>query len=220
MVRYQTLVCVARRIIEFEFSAWPPFFVLEPNDSWTVEQALQYCLMQAHNETEAKYRQIEVSLNQQFDKGKNDIWNCHEKVVQESQSTNPQTSRSMRDTAMNSSKRHQQVALHTTVNVEITSGHYAGSTFKLVPKHRQPCWVGRSQGKKFKDRGISLPKDLEISTTHGKFELVGSKLHYTDTGSTNGSKVHGEDLTPDTPLPLEDGLELVLGQSVLKISLS
>ena len=104
--------------------------------------------------------------------------------------------------------------------LKIIAGQYAGNTYKLVPKLRQPCWVGRSQGKKFKDRGISLPKDLEISTTHGKFELVGSKLHYTDTGSTNGSKVNGQDLAPDTPLPLEDGLELVLGQSVLKIFLS
>ena len=126
----------------------------------------------------------------------------------------------MRDIAKTSSKRNLKGAVPTTVNVEITTGHYAGNTYKLTPKVRQPCWVGRSQGRKFKDRGISLPKDLEISTTHGKFETIGGVLHYTDTGSTNGSKVRGEDLTPETPLPLTEGLELVLGQSVLKIHLS
>lgn len=203
------------------FSNYPFSPEDEPNDSWTVEQVLQFCLMQAHKETEEKHRQIEVSLNTQFDKGKVEIWRCHEKVLAETTTTSPQaSSRPMRDTTKAGVKRNPKGAMPTAVNVEITSGHYAGSTYTLTPKARQPCWVGRSQGKKFKDRGISLPKDLEISTTHGKFELVGGKLHYTDTGSTNGSKVHGEDLAPDTPLFLEDGIELVLGQSVLKIYFS
>jgi FHA domain len=193
----------------------------EPNDAWTVEQALQYCLIQAHKETEAKYHQIEVSLNQQFEKGKNEIWKCHEKVLEESKKANVQNSPCpTRDITKNGNSGKQSAKAPTTVNVEIIGGHYAGNTYNLTPKVRQPCWVGRSQGKKFKDRGISLSKDLEISTTHGKFELVGGKLHYTDAGSTNGSKVYGEDLPPEKPFPLVNGVELVLGQSILRIHLS
>lgn len=192
----------------------------EPNGSWTIEQALQYCLMQAHQETEAKYHQIEGSLNQQFDKGRTEIWKCHDRVIEESKNGLQVSPRPTRDAANNCGNRNQNGATFTTVNVEIVGGHYSRNKYKLTPKLRQPCWVGRSQGKKFKDRGISLSKDLEISTTHGKFELVGGKLYYTDTGSTNGSKVHGEDLPPDKPFLLEDGVQLVLGQSVLKISLS
>ena len=105
--------------------------------------------------------------------------------------------------------------------LEIIGGHYSGNTYALVPNKRNPCWVGRSQGKKFKERGISLSKDLEISTSHGKFEIIGGSFYYTDAGSTNGSKVHGtQEIVPDTPFPLEDGIEFTLGQSVLKVSLS
>ena len=198
------------------FSA--PF--LEPTDTWTVEQALQHCLLQAHRETEEKYNQIETSLNQQFEKGKNDIWKCHKRVLEEctnDQSPNPNV---LRDVSSKSGSKPRKAISPTTVHIEIIGGHYNGTSYNLMPKARHPCWVGRSQGRKFKDRGISLSKDIEISTTHGKFEVIAGKLHYTDTGSTNGSKVGETELEPDTPLPLENGTELILGQSILRITLS
>lgn len=183
-----------------------------------MEQALQYCLLQAHKETEEKYSQIETSLNQQVEKGKKEIWKCHEKVIEENNNQSPHNPTGCRKNKPKQASKKGN--LPSTINVQIIGGHYAGNTYTLVPKVRHPCWVGRSQGKKFKERGISLSKDLEISTTHGKFELVGGKLHYTDTGSTNGSKVGSEELNPDTPFPLENGTELILGQSILKITLS
>lgn len=186
-----------------------------------MEQALQYCLLQAHKETEGKYYQIEVSLNQQFEKGKSEIWKCHKNVVEASKNTN--SPNPMRDTTNSNENRQAKATKSTTVNVEITSGLHAGKTYKLMPKARKPCWVGRSQGKKFRDLGISLSKDGEVSTCHGKFELVKGQLCFTDTGSTNGTKLGtslGEELTPQKPYPLEDGLQLVLGGSTFKILLS
>jgi hypothetical protein len=107
-----------------------------------------------------------------------------------------------------------------TIRVEIVGGMYEGKVFDLQPKPRTPCMVGRSGGKKFKDKGISLTKDLEVSTTHGKFEIINGHFYFTDTGSTNGTKVEGEELEADTPYPLTNNLEILCGQTLLKIILS
>jgi hypothetical protein len=106
-----------------------------------------------------------------------------------------------------------------TIRVEIVGGMYEGKVFDLQPKPRGPCMVGRSGGKKFKDKGISLTKDLEVSTTHGKFEIINGNFYFTDTGSTNGTKVEGEELEPDTPFPLTNNLVILCGQTLLKITL-
>jgi hypothetical protein len=180
-----------------------------------VEETLQYCLLQAHKETDDKFEQIETSLNQHLERGKEEIRKYHQSIMEGGENQNPQTS----SATLNGEPTSTKGKALTTINVEIKGGQYAGNTYQLVPKPRYPCWVGRSQGKKFRERGISMPKDLEISTTHGKFEVKQGKLYYTDTGSTNGSKVGGEEIAPDTPRLLEDGMELTLGQSTLVISL-
>jgi hypothetical protein len=120
--------------------------------------------------------------------------------------------------AQKGSSKSKTTAAHV-IRVEIVAGMYEGKVFDLQPKARTPCMVGRSQGKKFKDKGISLAKDLEVSTTHGKFEIINGNLYFTDTGSTNGTKVEGEELEPDTPYPLTNNLEILCGQSLLKITL-
>jgi FHA domain len=200
------------------------FTSTEPTDDWSVEQVLQYYLLRAHKETEEKYHQIETSLSQQFEKGTSEIWECHTKVLEAGSKNSP-----IRSSSANTSGTKAQTceipmakttSKPTTIHVQIVAGPHAPRSYEVVPKPKFPCFVGRSQGTKFKNRGVSLHKDSEISTTHGQFEVRQGKLYYTDLASTNGSKVGGEDLTPDTPLLLENGTELVLGQSTLKITLS
>ena len=99
--------------------------------------------------------------------------------------------------------------------------------------------MGRSKGKKFVTNGISLFKDQEVSTTHGKIiveeeeEKEEKKEHSTttrmnnprqlfyfvDVGSTNGTFYNGVALEPHQRLLLTNDMELRVGNSVLKISL-
>jgi len=105
-----------------------------------------------------------------------------------------------------------------SVQIEIISGPHSGETYTLSPSLRKPCFIGRSTGKKFRDRGISLSKDSEVSTTHGKFEMKpGGLIFFTDTGSTNGTLHQGVELDDNVPLKLEENMELLVGSSVLKI---
>jgi hypothetical protein len=63
-------------------------------------------------------------------------------------------------------------SLSPTITVQITVGPHAPSTYTIHPKPNTPCVIGRSKGKKFTKNGISLYKDQEVSTTHGKFLVV------------------------------------------------
>lgn len=51
--------------------------------------------------------------------------------------------------------------------------------------------MGRSTGKAFKEKGVSLYKDKEISTTHAKIELRNGQAFLIDADSTNGTLLNG-----------------------------
>ncbi len=97
--------------------------------------------------------------------------------------------------------------------------------------------MGRSKGKKFVTNGISLFKDQEVSTTHGKVIVEEEEeeekkeysttrmnsprllFYFVDVGSTNGTFYNGIALEPHQRLLLENDMELRVGNSVLKIVL-
>lgn len=136
-----------------------------------------------------------------------------------------------------------------TITVQITVGPHAPSTYTLHPKPNTHCVVGRSKGKKFSKNGISLYKDQEVSTTHGKFLVVmedeaeevldddiennddngaaGSnsrmkikpRYYYVDVGSTNGTIYNEVALVPNVKLELKNGMEIKVGNSLLRICL-
>lgn len=107
-----------------------------------------------------------------------------------------------------------------TIHIDLLGGPYEGAFFDLQPKSRSHAWIGRSSSAKFKDRGISLPQDLEISTSHGRFELKGGTFYYTDIASTNGSRINGEECEPNVPYELsETGMMILAGQTMMKVTL-
>ncbi len=107
-----------------------------------------------------------------------------------------------------------------TIHIDVVDGPYNGEFYDLQPKSRSPCWLGRSSSAKFKERGISLPLDLEVSTTHGKFEFKQGKFFYTDAGSTNGTRINGEECETNEPYELTaKGMTILAGQTTMKVTL-
>ena len=107
-----------------------------------------------------------------------------------------------------------------TIHIDIVGGPYEGTFYDLQPKSRCHAWIGRSSSAKFKDRGISLPQDLEVSTSHGRFEFKGGKFYFTDVASTNGTRINGEGCEPNVPYELPaTGMTILAGQTIMKVTL-
>ncbi len=106
------------------------------------------------------------------------------------------------------------------IHIQVTTGPHAGLTATVQPKPNSACLVGRSAGKKFREKGVSLSKDSEVSTTHGKFEIISGKAYFTDVGSTNGTVCKDRVLATNEAFLLEEPVELILGGSTLRITLS
>jgi len=108
-----------------------------------------------------------------------------------------------------------------------TAGPHAGTVFELKVRKDEPCYLGRSSGKKFKANGVSLPKDGEVSTSHAKILLQSGKVVVVDLGSTNGTVLDGTELHEfvpatlvalDHPRPRRGLTTLVLGGTSLQLT--
>lgn len=123
-------------------------------------------------------------------------------------------------TSAAASNSNNNSSKHDTIHIEVVAGPYEGKFFDLQPRPRSHCWLGRSSSAKFKDRGISLPLDLEVSTSHGKFEVKQGKLYYTDVASTNGTRINGEECEPNQPYELKaKGMTILAGQTTMKVTI-
>jgi len=195
----------------------------EPKPEWTIEHLLQWSLLRCQQETMLKSNELQQSLQEQFEIGKQDCLNELEKLKKEKQvkaDEQQELKVQEKENVNNNSSNDKLIVPPSSIHIEIYSGPHKGSTFLLQPRQRRPCFVGRSTSKKFRDRGISLSSDTETSTTHGKFQIMADGLFYfTDTDSTNGTLHKGKELEGFVPLLLENGMELLIGSSLLKISL-
>jgi hypothetical protein len=161
-----------------------------------VEELTQWCLLKSLEAIDAAGRTETEQIRSQFDL---------ETIVKRFQSVYEMESKA--------SSSQQVGRAVPKLQVEVVEGPYIGKKWELQPRPKQPCFIGRSQGKKFRDKGISIPKDLEVSTTHGKFEVVGHSIYFTDTESTNGSYLREDDQVK--PLEREKAYHIITGSVLI-----
>lgn len=244
----------------------------EPTNEWTIEQLLQWCVLQSEARTNERRDELIGALREQMAEGRKVLLEAHEQAVkatagqdgeEEEEEVNANDTSSGKtmgtdevmedasasaknananadeniangadETAAAAAAKATEAAAPPkkstrskaasgsvkTVRAEVIEGLYAGQTFDLKPKSRSPCFIGRSAGKKFRDRGISMPNDGEVSTTHAKVEVKGGKAYYTDVGSTNGTLLNGEEVEPNVPLLITDGMQLLIGAELVRFS--
>ena len=202
------------------------FSIIEPTEDWKVEQVLWWLLLRSQGESEGLYEVLVDSLQKQLEVGKAELWDAHKQVSDilngndnnnggENENIHPTSSSSKAAAATTGAKID-------TIHVDIIGGYYEGQSFDVMPKagSKNACWVGRSAGKKFRDKGISLPKDLEVSTSHGRFEYARGEFFYKDCASTNGSRIFDADIEPNVTYKLTDDMEITVGQTVMKVTLT
>lgn len=223
-----------------------------PNDSWTIEQLLFWSLDQYHSAAISKTNSHLGALRLQCENECDDVIMLHELAVKmkddNQDHVDPQHNHDLQQLKLKQPPAATTNTAKAALIITIISGPHASQTYKLQPKHTQPCLIGRSKGKKFLRNGISLSKDQEVSTTHGKFSVeelvleldesdddagnnimghdsqaqvqaqVQKKFYYTDVGSTNGSTVGEARLEANVRVEIEEGMELRIGNSTLKIA--
>jgi hypothetical protein len=107
-----------------------------------------------------------------------------------------------------SPRAREGVLAPLTVRVEDTNDH---STVEYTFTH-SPVRIGRSGRNE-----LSLPHRF-VSASHGLVEFSADGVRYTDLGSTNGSALEGEAITPRVPVSLPPGAALSIGPLRLTFS--
>lgn len=109
------------------------------------------------------------------------------------------------------------------VTLKIHTGPHMGQKFRLeVPegKIEETFKLGRSGAKSYKEKGVSLYKDKEVSTTHARMEIRNGEVFYIDTKSTNGSFINNERIEVNMPTRVRDGDTLTMGASEISVAVS
>jgi FHA domain len=222
--------------------------ILEPTEDWTVDQVMNWWLLHSKSETDATRDELIAKLQTQLEDGIERLWHDHEQVKQVllgkntmdenqdpqlttgenqptegllkegSEGTRPSGGQAAATTTTSSSSNNSSSTSIRLV-VEIVGGDYVGKVFELDQLAHEPAIVGRSRGKKVLKHGISLPKDPEVSTTHGKFlAKTGGRVFYVDDGSTNGSMINRQLIQSHVEIPLESGMEIQVGGTLLLVT--
>ena len=108
-----------------------------------------------------------------------------------------------------------------SVLLKCVGGPHLGQKFKLEMNEgatEDVFKMGRSTGRNFKEHGVSLYKDKEISTTHARIEIRNGQVFLIDNRSTNGTQLNGVDAEPQTPLLLKTGDIITMGGCELEVN--
>jgi len=183
-------------------------------------------LLRSKDETDAAYEKTVEQLQTQLDAGMKSLWDDHEQVkaiIRDGENSDPQRQdepegQERANEKTSASKSGKEVLPKGTIRVDIVQGHYAGEIVYLKPTSKS-SFIGRSQSKKYTNNGISLPHDAEVSTSHGRFLPKNGGFVYIDDGSTNGTKVDGTEIERHAEVPLETGMKILVGATILSITL-
>mmetsp|Transcript_17361 Transcript_17361/g.66129 ORF Transcript_17361/g.66129 Transcript_17361/m.66129 type:complete len:199 (-) Transcript_17361:48-644(-) len=115
-------------------------------------------------------------------------------------------------------KNGQIPAEKMDVVLTVESGPHQGEEFRLEP-FAGVCYIGRSTGKRYRERGASLCNDPEASTLHAKIRVTRGKIVFTDAGSTNGSTVNGAPVDEGDAITIEHDMVLGIGGCSLRVAL-
>ena len=109
------------------------------------------------------------------------------------------------------------------MHLKVVAGQHMGQKFRLelpAGKNEEVFKVGRSSSKAYKEKGVSLYKDKEVSTAHARIEIRNGEAFYVDMRSTNGSSVNSKMVEVNVPTRLNDGDVLGIGGSEVSITIT
>lgn len=170
------------------------------DDEITVEQYLEKQCKEMIDEVQKKTKDLISRLRKEFVAGKKDI----EQMMSSSLT----------------SKNDKKVC----ILLKVLSGPHIGQKFRLENAKESDTEavfkLGRSTGKAFKEKGVSLYKDKEVSTTHARIEIRNGEIFYVDTKSTNGSQLNKAEIESQVPTRLKDGDVLGIGGSDVSVKIA
>eukprot|EP00596_Hydrurales_sp_CCMP1899_P008472 CAMPEP_0119052016 /NCGR_PEP_ID=MMETSP1177-20130426/73449_1 /TAXON_ID=2985 /ORGANISM="Ochromonas sp, Strain CCMP1899" /LENGTH=639 /DNA_ID=CAMNT_0007031441 /DNA_START=267 /DNA_END=2187 /DNA_ORIENTATION=+ len=109
------------------------------------------------------------------------------------------------------------------ITLKCVGGPHIGQRFRLQPNSadgEDVFKMGRSTGKLMKERGVSLYKDKEISTTHAKIEIRNAQVFLVDARSTNGTQLNNVDVEAQVPLRLREEDVITMGTTELMVHIT
>ena len=153
---------------------------------------------------------VEQFLGQQCDAIIEDVQKHAATLITKLKDEYASGSKEIRGMMTSSSSKDKRIC----VVLKCTAGPHLGQKFRLElagDKEEDTFKIGRSTGKAFKEKGVSLYKDKEVSTAHAKVEIRNGQAFYIDMKSTNGSALNGKEVEKQVPLRLKDGDVLSIG---------
>lgn len=169
----------------------------DASDEITVEEFLEKQCAEIMSDVQAHAKGLIVQLKEEYATGRKQI----EKLMVQSTDTSTKL----------------------CLNLKIVAGQHMGQKFRLeLPpgKNEEVFKVGRSASKAYREKGVSLYKDKEVSTAHARIEIRNGEAFYIDTRSTNGSSVNNEMVEANVPVRLSDGDVLGIGGSEVGVTIT
>lgn len=162
---------------------------------------------------------VEQFLEKQFDNILTDFRSHCEELITTLKQEYQDGVRSIKDIMATTTSSDKLV-----VTLKCIAGPHIGQKFRIEPStdnsNENVFKMGRSTGKAFREKGVSLYKDKEISTTHAKIELRNGQAFIVDSKSTNGTILNNVEMEALHPLRLQDGDIIAMGSTELLVRIT